>query len=141
MSLIFDSPNSIDIVDFSVIAKLAPEAWPGMRLQMQPSLYRINLSYNIVNIWQAIMEEKKEIQSPQRQPIISWILWRQGLMTRYCALSQAEAWAIDSFINKLNFKEVCEGLCQYSDEQEVGPLAAAFLKNWILGELIAKVIV
>jgi hypothetical protein len=139
MSLMFDAANEKKI-HFSDIACLPASAWSDMRLQFQPSVYRLNLCWNTVKIWENILKEKKEISPPCLQTSMSWLLWRQGMTSRYCILSPAEAWAVDAVLGGCSFSEICQGLCQYVAEENAGPLAGVFLRNWLQAELIANLI-
>ena len=139
MALVFDAADSpvLQLEDMQVIP---PEAWINMRLQVHPSVHRITLSWNVVQIWQAITDELAPTKPQQNTSDVGWILWRKALMNQFSSLSADELWAIDAMINGLTFGEICEGLCQWIDESDAGMRAASLLKGWITEGLITNVI-
>jgi len=138
MTLVFDAADDT-LLKFTGLTQIPPEDWNNMRLQAHPSVHRLNCSWNIVQIWQDIADEKIPPEPVQHPSPIPWILWRKELINRFCSLTADEAWAIDAVISGLTFGEICEGLCQWVDEQNVGIHAASLLKGWIQSGLLAKV--
>jgi len=137
MSSVFDAADS-SVLQIQDIQTISPEAWIDMRLQLHPSAHRLCFSWNTVQIWQAITEEQMP-PDPEQDAPIDWIFWRQELICQYSSLSEDEAWAIDNVIKGATFGKLCEGLCQWVDEQDAGMHAASLLKGWITAGLIAKV--
>ena len=72
---------------------------------------------------------------------MDFVLWRNGLTSQFSSLSEDEAWAIDAMIKGLTFGELCEGLCQWVDEEEAGMHAASLLKGWIMMGFITAVVI
>ncbi|MBI3545866.1 MAG: putative DNA-binding domain-containing protein [Gammaproteobacteria bacterium] len=68
----------------------------------------------------------------------SWLIWRQDLKNYFRSLPVDEAWALAAARDH-NFAELCEGLCEWIDAQNVAPHAAGFLKQWITDGLIRKI--
>jgi hypothetical protein len=137
-TVVFDAADHA-VVSLADIAKIPPELWADMRLAFHPSLQRINLSWNIVQIWQAITDEQTPPEPSQESKKIPWMLWRKDLMHHFCSITESEAWAIDAVYRHLTFGELCEGLCQWVDEQEAGIHAASLLQKWVTSGLIAHV--
>lgn len=140
LTLVFDAADS-SILQVEEMGKLSPDAWINMRFTMHPSLYRLNLSWNVVQIWQAISDNKIPPEPVQNALPDNWVLWRKDLINQFCSLAVDEAWAMDAMLNEATFSEICEGLCQWFDEEEAGMRAASLLKGWILEGLIAKRII
>lgn len=138
MTLVFDAADSA-ILQIEEIAHIPPESWINMRLRAHPSTHRINLSWNVVQIWEAILEGQSPPESVQNPSQIPWILWRRDLINRFSSLTEDEAWAIDAVLKELTFGEICEGLCQWVEEQDAGMHAASLLKGWIQSGLLAEV--
>ena len=59
------------------------------------------------------------------------IIWR--------SLDVHEAWAIEQATRGVNFAEICEGLLEWVDEQQVALAAAGFLKQWVSDQLLLRV--
>ena len=138
MSLAFDAANK-DVFRMEQMAAIAPEAWGDMVMVAQPSLQRMDFYWNVVSIWQQLVSNETP-EAPLKNTTPSpWMLWRMDYVTRYYALSAEEAWAIDKIKQGITFGELCEGLCQFVDEHEVGMRAASFLKGWIQSGLLAGI--
>lgn len=137
MSLVFDAADS-PVIQLQDMQPIPPEAWSDMRLQFHPSVHRLSLCWNTVQIWQTITAEQQPAK-PQKDKPVTWLLWRKDLVSQYSSLSEDEAWAIDMIIKQAPFGELCEGLCQWVDEQNAGMHAASLLKGWITAGLIATI--
>lgn len=138
LALVFDAADSRTI-PLDEMANIPPDAWINMRLQTHPSIYRLTLFWNSVAIWQAMLDEKMPDDPQQNTSGTHWILWRKELTSHFTALSEEEAWAIDALINGATFGDICEGLCQWVNEEEAGMRAASLLKSWITAGLITKI--
>jgi hypothetical protein len=138
MTLAFDAADA-PVVQLAQMAAIPSESWGSMQLTGHPSLKRMNFLWNVVSIWEAITNNQTPIDSLKNPNEISWMLWRKDYMNRFYSLDQDEAWAIDSMLNKLTFGELCEGLCQWHNEDTVGMKAATLLKNWIQAGLISEI--
>lgn len=140
MALVFDAANA-PVMQLEEMQHIPAEAWIDMRLQIHPSVQRLSLSWNVVQLWQALTNDKTPDELEQNTPALNWILWRNGLTCQFSSLPEDEAWAIDAVINNLTFGEICDGLCQWVDEQNAGMHAASLLKGWITSGLISAVVI
>ncbi len=149
MSEAFDAADSAVMV-LDDIARLAPEAWPAMRFAFHASVRRPNLRWNVPPIWKAIKqnieaeesgaEPMTEVPPPAAEEYPqSWLIWRQELKTYFRSLPVDEAWAFDSAYGGGTFAEICEGLCEWIDAQNVAAHAAGLLKRWIGDGMIRDV--
>lgn len=138
MTLAFDAADT-DVVKLEQMAVIPADTWANMRFTPHPSLQRMNFFWNVSSIWQSIMAEE-EPESPVRNSAPTpWILWRNDYINRFYALSDDESWAIDGMKRGLTFGELCEGLCSFVSEEEVGMRAATLLKNWIQSGLLSEI--
>ena len=138
MTVAFDAPDSA-LIQLEDMATIAPEAWPGLRFQMQDSVHRLNLEWNVPVIWKAINTEQVPEEPRRSEHPTSWLLWRQDLKTYFRSLSVDEAWALDATVNGGTFAMICEGLCEWIDAQHVAAHAAGLLKQWITDGLIRSI--
>jgi hypothetical protein len=60
------------------------------------------------------------------------------MKTHWRSLEVHEAWAIEQASNGANFAEICEGLLEWIDAQQVALVGAGFLKQWVSDELIVN---
>lgn len=138
LALTFDAADA-EVIKMEQMATIPAEAWGSMQLIPHPSLHRINLFWNVIPIWQAISEERLADELVKNVKPAPWVMWRRDYVSRFYSLAEDESWAMDAMIKGLNFGEICTGLCEWVDEQEVGLRAASFLKGWIQSGLISKI--
>jgi hypothetical protein len=140
LGLVFDAADA-PLIEIETMQDIPPEAWENMRLECHPSVHRLSLSWNVVQIWQAMMADETPDDPLHAQRPTEWLIWRKGLETQFSSLSVHEAWAIDAIQKDSNFGELCEGICQWFDELDAGMQAASLLKGWITEALISKVLI
>ncbi len=138
MDLAFDAAG-LRVIQLEDMQNIPHDAWLNMRLQVHPSVHRLDLSWNVVQIWQAIADEKIPDEPYDSALKVRWIVWRKELTTQFSSLPEDEAWAIDALMNSATFGEICEGLCRWVDEQNAGMHAASLLKGWITAGLITGI--
>lgn len=139
MTLAFDARDAA-CIDVNDMAEIPVDCWAEMRLLLHPSVQRSNLSWNVVAIWEAIMNEESIPEACKNYVIESWVLWREDGLNRFCPLNEDEAWGLDAAQSGMPFGDICEGLCQWHKEEAVGLVAAGFLKGWVELGLIHQVI-
>lgn len=125
------------IVNGEEMASIPPENWSGLRLQLHPSVQRLNLDWNVPAMWQALDEDEEPPSPTKNDYPQGWLLWRKDLSVHWRSLEVDEAWAIDASREQA-FGEICTGLCEWIDEQNVAFHAAGFLKRWIGDGLVAE---
>ncbi|HYA39168.1 MAG TPA: DNA-binding domain-containing protein [Candidatus Methylomirabilis sp.] len=151
LSEAFDAADD-EIMRIEDIAGIPPDAWPGMRLRFHASVRRLNLSWNVPAIWKAInqnieaekngAEATTEVPAPAAEEYPrAWLIWRQELKTYFRSLPVDEAWAIDTAVAGGSFAEICEGLTEWIDAQNVAVHAAGLLKQWITNGLIREIVI
>ena len=68
----------------------------------------------------------------------AWLIWRHELKLLFRSLTSQEAFCFDAFMQGQCFAEVCEGLCEWLDEEHVALSAASFLQVWVRDGWIAN---
>lgn len=134
----FDGGNS-ERTKPEELAAIAPEHWPSLRLELHPTVRRLDLSWNVPQLWQAIDQELEPQPPEEYEYPIGWLIWRQSLKTYYRSLDVDEAWALDVVTKGGSFGEICEGLCEWVDEANAAPRAVGFLSSWLNEGLIAGI--
>jgi Putative DNA-binding domain len=131
----FDSPQ-IGVED---VAEIPPGTWALMRLDLHPSLQRLDLLWNVPGLWKAIEE-----QQPSQAPVaaeypLAWIIWRRDLKTFFRSAPVDEACALDMLRRGESFAAMCEGLCEWIDETQVAAQAARYLHRWVQDGLVSRI--
>jgi len=138
LSEAFDAPDST-VIDYSCLAAIVPTHWPSLRLKLHPSLRRIDLNYNAPQVWQASNQQEYLPAFINNTEPQAWLIWRQQLKLLFRSLSIQEAFAIDAFLQGQSFSDVCSGLTEWLNEEQVVLNAAGFLQTWLSEGWIADV--
>jgi len=137
-SMVFDAADSEQLFQLEDMAQLPPEAWPELKFEFQPTVRWLDLYWNVPTMERALdadaeLPQLQRADYPQR-----WLLWRQDMKTHWRSLEVHEAWAIEEASKGANFAEICEGLLEWIDEQQVALAGAGFLKQWISDNLVTQ---
>ena len=138
MTLAFDAADD-EPLRIEQMAAVPPKAWASLRFKPHASLQLMQFSWNVVEIWEAMSKEEQPPEPKQLGPQ-TWALWRREYSNRFYSLVEDEAFALDALYQGGTFGEICEGLCDWFSEGEVGLRAASLLKGWIESGLIANII-
>ncbi len=135
----FDAAD-ISAIKIEDLQAIPPEQWGEMQFKLHSSVHRLDLNWNIPQLWQAIENQDKPIPPEKNEYPISWRIWRKGkLKIFYKSLQVDEAWALDAIIAQQNFAEICEGLCEWIDEIHTPQRAVELISAWINDGLIIRV--
>lgn len=140
LTLVFDAKDRA-IFSLDDMTSIDPADWPDIKFKFHPSVRQDEFKWNIVEFWQSCLNQEKPISLKEYHEPISWIFWRKDLMNHFHSLSKHESWALNVAMAGATFGEICEGLCQYMNESDVGTTAASVLKNWIASGLISNIFI
>lgn len=131
----FDAANCTNEI-IPDLAQIEPEAWATLTLEFQASLQLIDLKKNSFAIWKAL--SKQQTPPALESDPLTWVIWRQDLVSRYRALSEAETEALKQALNGADFSEICAVLMPFYDEQQVPVQAITFLQSWLAEKMICQ---
>lgn len=136
--------NSFDSEDIAPITlqdlqDIPPENWGSLNFWFHPSVARLDLNWNTPQLWAAIDEEAAPVTPEQHKYPLPWVLWRHDLLTYYRSLDVDEAWALDRALEGELFAKLCEGVCEWVDEEHAPARVAAFIARWIQDDMIIAV--
>lgn len=120
------------------MAQLAPEDWPGLQVNLAPSVQQMLCHFNTVAIWRASKDESDFPDSHALELAQICLVWRHQNVCHYRSLEPAEASALAGMVTTgWNFSELCEALVvTYA---EGAPLqAVTWLKQWIQDGLLER---
>jgi hypothetical protein len=138
MSDAFDAEDS-PVASVDDMARIPPEAWPELRFAPHASLRRLDLRWNVPAVWKAIDTEQEPPELEDGEYPVAWLVWRRELRTYFRSLDVAEACALDAMRHGETFAEICEGLTEWIDAQNVPAHAAGLLKLWLGDGLIREI--
>jgi hypothetical protein len=129
----FDAPDAVTaaLADFATIS---PDRWPGMKLAFHPSIRRLDLEWNVPEVWQSI-RDGADLPEPKREPA-AWLVWRRDLIVRWRSLERDEALALDAARAGACFGELCERLAEHARSGDAATRAAGLLKRWVSDGLL-----
>lgn len=113
------------------MASIPAEAWPELSFTMHPSVLRLDLEWNIAELWQALTAKPATPVTAVREIASPWLIWREQLVTRFRSLQSDEQQALDTLRKGGNFNDMCQVLTRLMSADEVPLRAASLLKGWI----------
>jgi len=138
LGIAFDADDAPH-VRFEDLVRLPPEAWSDLRFGFHPSLRRLELATNAPALRNAVDAGETLPDAELFAEPVQWVIWRQGLSTRFRSLHPAEASALDAGLAGGSFTEICAGVGDWLEPAEASSQAAVWLRDWVEAELIERV--
>ena len=139
-TLVFDAADGEDGIGLEDMARVAPEAWAGLRFEFQPALRSIDLHWNIPPLRYALVNDENPPARIRDEYPVRWALWRQETKTRWRSLAPHEAWAIEQAAAGADFAGICEGMLEWIDAEQAPLAAASLVKQWIGDQLVTRLV-
>ncbi|MCP4331072.1 MAG: DUF2063 domain-containing protein [Gammaproteobacteria bacterium] len=136
---VFDASDSVELFQLEDMARVAAEAWPQLTFEFKAAMLWLDLHWNVPQIETALDNGQELPQRQHSETAQRWLLWRRDYKTHWRSLDVHEAWALEQATNGANFAEICEGLLEWVDAQQIALIAAGFLKQWISDQLLTRV--
>jgi len=136
-SVVFDAANQ-DPLSENDLAAVPEQRWPELRFKPHPSLRRMDFQWNVAAFRRAIDEDKDPDPPAKAESREGWVMWPQGVDTYWRSMDVDEAVAMDGLIEGKNFSEICAGLLEWIDEENVAIRAAGMLKRWVNDGMIGE---
>ncbi len=135
----FDAADT-PVLDLDGLRRIEPEAWAGLGMRFHPSMRRLDLAWNVPQLWSAIDSGDSPTAPACHDYPIGWVIWRRGLQTYFRSLDVDEAHALDAGANGETFGVICDGLTEWVDELNAPQRAAGMVSRWAEDGLIASVV-
>jgi hypothetical protein len=134
----FDAPDEA-VMSLEDMATIPFDKWPEMFFRMHVAVRKVDFTWNITQLWKAA--EANESLSPEQHPQpINYVIWRKNYEVQFTSLSPDEAYMLDAMITGTNFGDICEGLCEWVEPEEVAMHAASLLKRYIIDGMVRQVL-
>ena len=134
----FDSKNT-PAITLEALQEIPVEQWGDLKFEFHPSVSRLDLEWNTPQLWSAIDENTEPMPPEKLEHPYAWLLWRKELLTYYRSLDIDEAWSLNTAIDGGNFGALCEGVCEWIDEEHAPARVAGFMSQWITDELLVGI--
>lgn len=135
----FDAPDG-PTIGRSDLERIAPDAWAGLGFRLHPSVRRLDLEWNVPQLWNVIDRGEPPIKPAQQAYPVAWVIWRRDLQTYFRSLDVDEAWALDCAAIGTGFGDICAGLTEWVDELNAPLRAAGFIARWLEEALISQAV-
>ena len=134
---VFDAADA-DALTLDAIASLPADAWPMLRLHLQPSVRVLTLACNAPALVEAHAREHA-LPTLRDAPTADWLLWRSDGDVHWRRLDADEADLLRAVADGESFGQLCERAGAFHSDQ--GPLrAASLLKRWLADGLLATAV-
>lgn len=140
MTETFDAADAPAVKE-EAVASVPAEGWPALRFGWHPSVRRLQLLWNVPQIWSAITQQTAQPEPSLAARPQQWMIWRRDaeLEIYFRSLPPSEAAALDAARAGASFAEVCGELCSIAGEAAAPGLAAQYLRGWLQSGLIVEV--
>lgn len=119
------------------LAALDAEGWTALAFTPHPAVRRLDFKTNAADIWTALKEETWPPQVRLNGETRQLLVFRPDAQAMFRPLSSEEAMMWDEAAKGVRFSVLCEMLAMFG-EDDASARAAAHLKSWIEGGLLAK---
>ncbi len=115
------------------LTTLAPEAWADLIFRPHPSVGRLDLQSNALDIWQALSQTPQSLPpAPQSLPSPARVVvFREGMQAVFRELSGEEGMMWDEMAKGAPFGELCAMVATYGGEENAAARAGSYLAAWI----------
>lgn len=134
----FDAKDE-ETINLEALQQIPVERWGDLQFTFHESVSRLDLEWNIPQLWAAIENEDDPIPPEKLEHPFAWLVWRQELVNHYRSLDIDEAWALDSALEGVSFESLCQGVCEWVDEEHAPSRVAGFLGIWINDGLLRDI--
>ena len=133
----FDALDS-PAIGLEALASVRPEAWATLTFAFSPAVHRMSFKTNAASLYEAAANAQT---APAGREIdaSAWLVWRRDFQAQFRSLAPDEAIAIDTLFAGGGFADACERMAEIGDEDSVPLRAAAFLKRWLLDEIVVAI--
>lgn len=135
----FDAADA-ELVAVDDLSAVPAAEWPSLTLDFHPAVQRTKTTWNIGPIWRAVDAGAAVPEPVRSDDPVQLMLWRKDLVVYWRSVDDVEASALDAFASGSSFADVCEGLCDWMNADDVPVAAAGMLRQWISEGLVTRVV-
>ena len=124
--------------DARVMAHWAPIDWPGLAIDVHPSVQCIDVHWNSIAMWNAVKSGAERPSVTALPAPGACLVWRQGLATVLRAIDPVECGAWRALAAGATFATLCDTLVDAVEPDAIPLRAATLLHTWLADGLIAR---
>jgi hypothetical protein len=129
-----DAPTA----DARAMARWAPQDWPDLEIDVHPSVRRLDLEWNSLEVWKAVTTGGERPPIESSEPRVCFV-WRRGYETVFRSVDAVERSAWLALAGGGTFASACDALVGDVEPDAVPLRAATLLHTWLADGLIAAV--
>jgi hypothetical protein len=115
--------------------------WPNMRIVLHPSVSTFAACWNSVESWQAMRAGGDDTPMACASDSREWLLWRGvDRLTQFRVLSPEGKALFSVLASGGTFTEGCEALLDFVPQDEISPVAATLIVQWVGSGLISQLL-
>lgn len=133
-----DAPDG-SLLTTNQVAAIPQDEWFNMILSLHPSVQLHQSDWNILPLWQAVIQDQKLPVVTKLDNKAYCVVWRKQMQPYYCSLSEEEAWVLQALQQQQTFGEICDGLLKWYPEEQVATNAVNLLLRWLNDEMLSEV--
>lgn len=138
LGLAFDADDAV-VMTADDMRSLTPTQWEQIPFELHPSVHIILLQWNVIAIWLALDKEETPPEASATLLPTSWLVWRKQLQPHFRSIGGAEAFALRGLQQGRGFSSVCEDAAASIGEQDITPIIAGWLQNWLSEAVLVPV--
>lgn len=128
--------RAMDAVDEPILQRtylqtIPQENWSKIIFRFHSSFHLLTLRWNTMAIWEALRDAQKIPKQKKLTSIKKYHIWRFNLESYYSENTVVEDCVIQAILQRKNFAEICEMLCDHFDENEVAGYVINLILTWI----------
>ena len=133
----FDAPLGQPLT-LDAMASLPPDEWPGLKVQLAPTVQQLLCRFNTVAIWRASKDQSEFPGSQALEAVQICLVWRHRQICHYRSMDSAQICALAGMVTTgWSFSELCAQLLVTYGEG--APLqAVTWLKQWVQDGLLER---
>ena len=117
------------------LVELPVQDWPDTTLRFHPSMQIFSTAWNVVEMWQAIREEREP--PPPIESTNHWLVWRNsGRLTEFASITLLETELLQRALQGKNLAELCEFLAEQIEETRVAETFLQIMRSWLSKGLV-----
>lgn len=137
-TLAFDAPPGTPL-SLTQMASVPAAEWPGLQVQLLPTVQRLHLAYNSLALWQVAKAAGQFPPSQRLEPSMLCLIWRHELLSHYRSFAADEAAALLGMCEAgWSFAQLCAHLAEHGEQAPAK--AAGWLKQWLSEGLLQRVV-
>jgi hypothetical protein len=131
----FDAANLTNLT-FEDMTQIAEDQWPECIFTLHPSVRVMTCQWNTQALWDEYKNHEVIKSSEKLLLPKTWLIWRKNLEIYFTELTKEELFVLNAISQKENFSHICEGLCDFLDEDRVALEAGCILRRFVEDQLL-----